>query len=112
MLKDEYKNLTELLLKLIKPRPGMYLGSNEISKLPNFILGYYFSDIVSRGEGDFYFGEKGFLTWYTNKYKPEQMSFWEAYFLTETENNEHKALDLYFKRLEEYSEWYHSINLH
>jgi hypothetical protein len=104
-----YKNLTELLLNIIRHRPGMYLGRNHISKLPNFLLGYDFRDELSNGERDFYFGDKGFLVWYSNKYKPKEMSFWHDYFLAETENDEVKALELYFTRLEEYYTWHNTI---
>jgi hypothetical protein len=105
----EYNNLTELLLKVIRQRPGMYLGRNHISKLPNFIFGYDCCNSISKNERDFYFSDKGFLNWYRNKYTPAQMSFWHDYFLVETDNDESKALELYFKRLEEYYDWYKSI---
>src|ERR1051325_8901077 len=35
MGQPEYTNLTELLLNVVRHRPGMYLGRNHISKLPN-----------------------------------------------------------------------------
>jgi hypothetical protein len=108
MGKTECKSLTELLLKVIRPRPGMYLGRNHISALPNFILGYSFCNNILQDEEDFYFGSQGFLTWYTDKYKPAQMSFWHDYFLSETDNDESRALELYFMRLEEYHNWYTS----
>ncbi|MDB5276183.1 MAG: hypothetical protein JWR61_1138 [Ferruginibacter sp.] len=104
----QYNNLTELLLTLIRERPGMYLGLAKISKLPNFILGYQFCSNISQNEIDFYFGEKGFIEWYTSRYNPAQTSFWQDYFLAETGNDEHKALTLYFTRLEEYHNWYMS----
>ncbi len=36
----EYKNLTGLLLGLIRQRTGMFLGEPRISLLKNFIFGY------------------------------------------------------------------------
>jgi len=104
----QYNNLTELLLTLVRERPGMYLGTAHISKLPNFILGYQFCNNISKNEKDFYFGEKGFLNWYTTNYNPGKMSFWQDYFLVEAGNDEFKALTLYFTRLEEYYNWYKS----
>ena len=110
MGKIEYRNLTELLIKVIRPKPGMYLGRNHISNLPNFILGYEFCNRISQDKQDFYFGDKGFLNWYANKYKPAQMSHWHSYFLSEVNNDEVKALELYFNRLEEYYIWYNSFS--
>ena len=102
----QYNSLTELLLTLIKERPGMYLGTAQISKLPNFILGYEFCSNISQTKPDFYFGENGFIEWYTSRYRPGQKSYWQDYFLEESGNDEHKALQLYFTRLEEYYNWY------
>ena len=110
MSKIEYANLTELLLNVLRPRPGIYLGLSHISKLPNFILGYRFRDEIFQGETDFYFGNSGFLQWYEKKYKPKPMSFWHDYFLSVVKNDEFKALELYFERLEEYYTWYKSLN--
>jgi len=91
----------------------MYLGTAQISKLPNFILGYQFCNNISQNEKDFYFGENGFLEWYTSRYNPAQKSFWQDYFLAETGDDENKALTLYFSRLEEYYNWYKSeLNKH
>ncbi len=111
MTQSGYNNLTELLLNVIRPRPGMYLGTNHISKLPNLILGYEFSDRISKQTPDFYFGGNGFLTWYVDTYKPPQMSYWHDYFLSETADDEVKALDLYFIRLDEYYDWYKTNHL-
>jgi hypothetical protein len=69
----QYNNLTELLLKFVRARPGMYLGKNKISMLTNFIYGYDFRDAISSTERDFFFGENGFLEWYRNKYAPPEM---------------------------------------
>ena len=102
----KYKNLTELLLNVIRQRPGMYLGRNHITKLPNFIAGYDFSDFISGRPRDFYFGDNGFMSWYVDKYNPEQNSLWTNYFLIEVDNSEEKALELYFTRLQEYYDWY------
>lgn len=110
MRQIRYKNLTELLLNEIRLKPGMYLGKNHISKLPNFILGYCFSDNISQRQPDFYFGDNGFLTWYRDRYKPKEMSFWHNYFLEEADNDDEKALEIFFERLEEYYVWYKQIN--
>jgi hypothetical protein len=110
MNKEEYNNLTELLLNVVRSRPGMYLGVDHISRLPNFILGYRFCNQISPGKPDFYFGDNGFLKWYEEKYRLTTMSFWQSYFLMEAEEDESKALKLYFDKLEEYYNWYKSIS--
>jgi len=102
----EYSNLTELMLNVVRVRPGMYLGTNQIIKLPNFIIGYHFRDLISEKAPDFYFGENGFLTWYVDKFKLPQLSFWECYFMQEANDNEEKAIEIYFERLEQYYDWY------
>jgi hypothetical protein len=79
----------------------MYLGRNHISNLSTFIAGLMMSEFVYKNQ-DNYFGENGFLNWYIKKYKPQESSFWQDYFLSETDNDEVKALELYFERLEEY----------
>lgn len=106
MEQPEYKNLAELILNVVRKRPGMYLGTNSIAMLPNFILGYQFSDLISKREPDFYFGERGFLAWYEQKYQPPPMSFWHDYFLLEANDSPAEALLLYFERVEEYYNWY------
>jgi hypothetical protein len=103
---SNYTNLTELLLNVIRKKTGMYLGRNHISNLPNFILGFRMSANLNKNK-DYYFGENGFIEWYCEKYKPKESSFWKDYFLFETKNDEVKALELYFTRLEEY---YISVN--
>lgn len=52
---------------------------------------------------DRYFGNPGFLEWYSDKYKKDLGSFWVSPFLDEANSDEKKALDLYFKYLDEYS---------
>jgi len=106
MEKPEYTNLTELLLNIVRQRPGMYLGTKQITKIENFILGYRFRDSLSHKVQDFYFGDSGFIEWYTKKYNLPQLSSWENYFLDEAKDDEVKALEIYFARLEEYYNWY------
>lgn len=109
MIEMKYNSLTELLLNIVRQRPGMYLGKNHISKLPNFIIGYQFSDRISGREPDYYFGENGFLEWYCNTYnQPRVNNSWLNYFLLEAKDDEAKALEIYFERLKDYYEWYKS----
>jgi hypothetical protein len=99
----KYKNFAELLLHVIKERPGMFLTNYSIFSMSIFITGFSMSEYVYKNN-DPYFGENGFLEWYSKKYKPKESSFWTDYFLKETKNDERKALELYFERLEEYYE--------
>lgn len=82
----------------------MYLGSNRISDLANFIIGFMVANDTYKN-GDPYFGDDGFINWYCETYKPELGSFWHLYFLEEAKHDEVKALELYFMRLEEYDNY-------
>lgn len=101
-MKHEYLNITEFLLRYVRERPGMYLGTNEISKLPNFIIGYSVSNNLQPENKDLYFDNGGFLEWYEEKYKPKQSSFWCDWFTNESNGDERLALKLYFEKLEEF----------
>lgn len=102
----EFKNLTGLLLGPIRQRPGMYLGEPRISLLPNFILGYSMGFHMAKKHDtamDEFFGETGFVEWFFKKYNIVQSSFWQTPFLDEANQDERKALELFFKYLEEYN---------
>lgn len=105
------ENLTEHLLILVRKRPGMYLGRNHISLLPNYIYGFGAGFHVASGKEDFYFDSThGFLPWYeTNYWIEDRPPFWAYYFLSKVGDDQVKALELYFERLEEYYEWYKSL---
>ena len=101
----EYRDLTELLLGPIRERPGMYLGRNHISFLPNFIIGYMMAIHVTKPSEykDRYFDSPGFIKWFYDNYRKELTSFWHIEFLEEAKGDEQKALELYFNYLEKYS---------
>jgi DNA gyrase/topoisomerase IV subunit B len=102
----EYKNLTGILLGPIRQRPGMYLGEPKISLLPNFILGYSIGYHMAKNNDDAmdnYFGETGFLDWFFKKYTIEPTSLWRTPFLEEANQDEGKALELFFKYLDEFN---------
>jgi hypothetical protein len=102
-----YKDLTGLLLGPIRERPAMYLGEYKISKLQNFILGYRMGQHMIKSpetSPDKYFEGPGFLQWHNKKYNVALSSSWETPFLQEAKGDEKKALDLFFKYLQEYSE--------
>ena len=45
----------------------------------------------------------GFLEWFFKKYNVGQTSFWQTPFLDEADQDERKALELFFEYLEEYN---------
>jgi hypothetical protein len=93
-----YKNLTELLLYVIRFRSAIFIKEAKIFNLSIFITGYY-----ACNSNDLYFDEsEGFLAWFCKKKNPAKMSRWEDYFLAMANYNEHRALDLYFEYLDEY----------
>jgi len=57
---------------------------------------------------DFYFGEKGFLSWHSQEFCTPESATWTSYFLDHSNNDDRKALLLYFDRLEQYYNWYTS----
>lgn len=100
-----YKDLLGVLLGPVRERPALYLGEYKISSLPNFITGYSLGRHVNKSNDakpDRY-DEPGFIDWYFKAYKIENTSFWQTPFLKEAKGDEKKALDLFFKYLEEYS---------
>lgn len=60
----EYENLTNLLLEVVRKRPGMFLGQAKISLLNTFLTGYQIALGVNSLENDTYFGENGFNNWF------------------------------------------------
>ncbi len=109
-----HDNLTELLLNLIRKYPSMFLGTANINKLAILIQGYRLAIPT-----DFYFDESfGFLVWNKDKYKSTianlDVSYWQQFFLNQTNDDEYEALMLYFFALEEYYKEYrnhHSSSL-
>ena len=101
----QYRNLTELLLRVIRKRPAMYLGDNTISSLSKFIIGYSFgfdAAKVSDDEFDSYFGKYGFVEWFLREENLQPTSFWETPFLDKANGDEKVALQIYFEYLEKY----------
>lgn len=103
-----YKDLIGLLLGPIRERPALFLGEYKISALPNFITGYSIGRHLNKSSNakPDRFDEPGFIDWYFKTYKIESKIFWHTPFLEEAKGDEKKALDLFFKYLEEYSKSY------
>lgn len=103
----EYKDLVGILLGPVRQRPGMFLEQAKISKIHNFITGYRVCLDVTKEAGtytDSYFDNPGFISWYFDKYNITSSTI-ERPFLEEANGDEEKALELFFKYLEEYSKF-------
>lgn len=103
MVQDIYS-----LLEKMKVRPGMYLGNSKISSMDNFLNGFNFAEMITgkRLKKEFppfwYFHE-----WVMDKYKyNESTAGWKNIILTENENNEEKALQIFFDMIEEFKTLY------
>lgn len=105
----DYKNLTGFLLGPVRERPAMYLGNGnvKISSVLNFITGYSIGFEMAKENAtaiDDYFSENGFVEWFLKKKGIENISFWETPLLEEANNDEEKALHLFFEYLEKYNQ--------
>ena len=94
-------NTYELFQK-IKERPEMYLGRCSIYDLKAFHDGYISARIdldavMTREDEDF----TGFHDWLENRLNVKSNSSWEKMIVFRSKN-ERKALDLFFKLLDEY----------
>lgn len=98
----EYKNLTNIILDLIRKRPNMYLRDAKISTLNTFLLGYQMAENMNSVETDDFFGKNGFTNWFMKLKGIESLNSIETPFLDECNNNEQKALELYFEYVEKY----------
>lgn len=98
----EYGNLTNIILDLIRERPNMYLRDAKISSLNTFLLGYQMAENMNSVKTDDFFGEIGFTNWFMKLKRIEFLNSIETPFLDECDNNEQKALELYFEYVEKY----------
>jgi len=92
------------LIELIKKRPVLYIGSNNITSMENFMHGYDFACLVNDIEYNniyplfWYFHE-----WIMEKYNwNESTAGWKNIILKENNNDEIKALDVFFKQIDEF----------
>lgn len=97
------QTFTEFLLDILRDRPGMFLKEPKISMLSTFLLGYSVGRTIARQEDDFY-GEHGFIPWLLHKKGNPRVSFWEVILMEEANNDEYRALELFFEYLEEFQQ--------
>lgn len=98
----EYGNLTNIILDIIRIRPNMYLRDAKNSTLYTFLLGYQMAETMNTLKTDDFFGENGFIDWFMKLKGIKSLNSIETPFLDECDNNEQKALELYFEYVERY----------
>ncbi|MBD2461373.1 hypothetical protein H6G89_09970 [Oscillatoria sp. FACHB-1407] len=91
------------LLKKIKTKPGLYIGTASITHLRMFIIGYQFarSEIGianTDAESDFY---KNFQPWLQNRLSIRTVNAWDKIILL-TCIDEKAAFDYFFQLLEDF----------
>ena len=91
------------LLKKIKTKPGLYLGTASITNLRIFILGYRFARSElgianTEAESDFY---KNFQPWLQNRLSIRTVNAWDKIILL-TCIDEKAAFDYFFQLLDEF----------
>lgn len=91
------------LLEKVKTKPGLYLGTDSITHLRMFIVGYRFarSEVGianTEAESDFY---KNFQPWLQNRLSIRTVSAWDKLVLL-TCINEKAAFNYFFQLLDEF----------
>ena len=91
------------LLKKIKTKPGLYIGTASITHLRMFIVGYRFARLEvgiasTAPESDFY---KNFQPWLQNRLSIHTVSAWDKLILL-TCIDEKAAFDYFFQLLDEF----------
>ena len=96
-----YPKVIELLLKL-KNRPEIYLGKRSISLLDTFIAGFVYAYFTEYGKAAFENDFSGFNKWIAEKYSIIENINWVTIILMQAENDEERALDLFYELLSEF----------
>lgn len=86
------------LIKMIKLKPGLYIGSKSLVKMRSFLDGYFFAMRCNNIEYNSV-QYNNFNTWISKKYNIRTSELWDTYLLKVT-NNEEDAFDLFFEELE------------
>ncbi len=108
MVKEVRLNNIYDLIDLMKLRPAMYIGECKISAMSSFLDGYHFCSITHNIKEDkvfppfWYFHEwaKENYNWY------ESTAGWKNIILQENNNDEAKALDVFFDLMADFKTLY------
>ncbi len=96
-MKDKIPKLKELLeMESFRSRTEMYIGEKKISILKSFFDGIYYSlEAYELKEENIF---EGFDNWVANYYGwNESTAGWKNIILKESENNETKSVDEFFR---------------
>lgn len=92
------------LIELIKKRPAMYTGENSITSMRTFLDGYEFACFVNNIECHTIYP----LFWYFHEWAMEKYNWsestagWKNIILQENQNDEEKALTVFFELIENF----------
>ncbi len=97
------------LIKMVKLKPGLYVGRKSLVKLRSFLDGYVFAmryNNIKYNSVQY----NMFNDWIASKYNIRTSELWDTY-LPRITNNEEKAFDLFFEELEEFLKKHTNENL-
>ena len=92
------------LIELIKKRPGLYIGNNNITSMQNFLDGYDFACLLNEIEHNNVYP----LFWYFHEWTKEKYNWtsstagWKNIILQENGNDEIKSLEVFFELIDEF----------
>lgn len=94
------RDLVDFLLSELRERPGMYLGINDISRLPSFVAGFMIASAFYDQEKSGLNRFSDFHEWFEKKHGYSRPSSWTTPFLEVAHHDGKAALDLLFKELD------------
>jgi len=92
----------ELLIDIIRARPMMYIGLPSVTRLSMFLAGYHFAVAKCCDNEFFALAQSEFRDWLASQYSEKSMVGWEEILLTQTNNDEELAFDLFWKKWDEF----------
>jgi hypothetical protein len=97
------QNIFEVI-ENIKARPALFFGDSKITSLNAFLHGYDFCESVNGKQQNHVFPPFWYFNeWAMHKYNwPESTAGWKNIILQENQNDEEKALKVFFEMIEEF----------
>ncbi len=103
-LNVKINNIFELI-EFIQKRPGMYIGNNTITSMETFLNGYIFASDINNLNLDIYPKFWYFHEWVKEHYNWfESTAGWKNIILAESNNDEEKALNVFFELIAKFKE--------